>query len=371
MKRILLLSITVAFFICACIIFTRQFNCTIAQPFQKIALFYEKLNGKAVQCRLCPRECYISLGKKGFCGVRQNSNGELYSESFAKLVAIHIDPIEKKPLFHFLPGTTAFSIAAAGCNLKCAFCQNWEISQVPSETLRYIFLEPKDLIKKVQESKSPVIAYTYTEPTIFYEYMLETAQLAKKAGIRNVMHSSGYINEEPLRRLAPYLDAANIDIKGFTEDFYHKMTQGSLAPVLKSLKILKEFGVHLEITALLIPGYNDTQNSIAQMCDWIKENLGIDTPLHFSRFFPMYKLLSLSPTPAETLQASRQIALSRGLKYVYIGNLPGNQGEHTYCPRCHKIVIKRNGYFIVEKNLKNQACAFCAEKIEGVWNENP
>ncbi|MFA5118070.1 MAG: AmmeMemoRadiSam system radical SAM enzyme [Candidatus Omnitrophota bacterium] len=360
--------IIIIFFICSTLILLQQFNSGSAQPASKTAFFFDKLSQKAVKCRLCPRECYIPAGKKGFCGVRQNNDGRLISLSFAKAVAIHIDPVEKKPLFHFYPGASTFSVAAAGCNLKCSFCQNWEISQQPAEDLRYTYLEPGQLIKKAQESRSTMIAYTYTEPTIFYEYMLETARLAKEAGIRNVMHSNGYINEAPLRRLAPYLDAANIDLKGFTEDFYRKMTQGSIAPVLKSLKILKESNVHVEITMLLIPGYNDNKDEIALMCDWIKENLGADTPLHFSRFFPMYKLLSISPTPAEALQTARQTANSRGLKYVYIGNLPGNQGEHTYCPRCRKVIIKRIGYFIAENNIKNGACAFCGEKIAGMWN---
>ncbi len=370
MKNKTLYAIFIASCACFIIICLQHFNDAIAQPNQKTASFFDKLSQKTVKCRLCPRECIIPPGRKGFCGVRQNNDGVLVSLSFAKPVALHIDPIEKKPLFHFYPGASAFSIAAAGCNLKCSFCQNWEISQQPAETLRYIYLEPEQLIKKAQESKCPVIAYTYTEPTIFYEYMLETAKLAKKAGIRNVMHSNGYMNVAPLRELAPYLDAANIDLKGFTEDFYRKMTQGSLAPVLESLKILKASGVHLEITVLLIPGYNDTQEKIAQMCDWIKENLGAATPLHFSRFFPMYKLLSVSPTPPAVLQTARQTALSRGLKYVYIGNLPGNEGENTYCPRCHKAVIKRSGFFLVENNIKSGACAFCGEKIEGAWNED-
>ncbi len=340
---------------------------TIAEPPLKEALFYQKLDNKAVQCQLCPRRCVIPNGRRGFCGIRENRDGTLYTLSYAKAVSIHIDPIEKKPLFHFLPSTTAFSIATAGCNLKCKFCQNWEISQARPEEVEYTYIEPVDLVKNVKESGSRTLAYTYTEPTIFYEYMLETAKLAHKEGIKNVMHSNGFINEEPLRELAKYLDAANIDLKGFTEDYYSKMTEGGLEPVLKSLKILKEEGVHLELTNLVLSGYNDDPDSITKMCRWIKENLGPDIPLHFSRFFPMYKLMHLNPTPVETLERARQIALDCGLKYVYIGNVGGHRGENTYCPKCKKIVIERKGYFILQNNIENGKCKFCGEKIEGIW----
>jgi pyruvate formate lyase activating enzyme len=338
-----------------------------AQSPEKEALFYQKLENKIAQCQLCPRGCVIAAGRRGFCGVRENQDGTLYTLVYARPVAIHIDPIEKKPLFHFLPSTAAFSIATAGCNLKCKFCQNWEISQARPEEIEYIHIEPQDLLKKVKASGSPTIAYTYTEPTIFYEYMLEVAQLAKKEGIRNIMHSNGYINEAPLRQLAKYLDAANIDLKGFSDDYYHKLTEGTLEPVLKSLKILKEEGVHLEITNLVLSGFNDDPDTIRKMCVWIKENLGPDVPLHFSRFFPMYKLVSLNATPLETLEKARQIALDCGLKYVYIGNLAGHPAENTYCPKCKRIVIERRGYFILQNNLEDGKCKFCGEKIEGVW----
>jgi len=339
---------------------------TAAAP-QKEALFYDKLENKAVQCRLCPRNCFIPSGKRGFCGVRENREGALYALSYGKLVALHIDPIEKKPLFHFLPGTKAFSIATAGCNLKCKFCQNWEISQKLPEEVNYEYIAPEDLVKKIRESGCNVIAYTYTEPTIFYEYMLETAKLARACGIKNVMHSSGYVNEKPLRELAKYMDAANIDLKGFSDDYYVKMSEGTLEPVLKSLKVLKEEKVHLEITNLVLPGYNDDNENVTKMCLWIKENLGPETPLHFSRFWPLYKLAALNPTPLETLERARKIAQGAGLKYVYIGNMPGHDGESTYCPRCKKIVVKRSGYSILEINLANGKCKFCGEFIEGVW----
>ncbi|MDD4894767.1 MAG: AmmeMemoRadiSam system radical SAM enzyme [Candidatus Omnitrophica bacterium] len=333
----------------------------------KEALFYQKLKNKVVQCKLCPRECIISSGKRGFCGVRQNHDGVLFTLVYAKPVSMHVDPIEKKPLFHFLPGSSAFSVATVGCNLKCKFCQNWEISQRSPEEVEYMNLQPQDLIKKVEEAASPTIAYTYTEPTIFYEYMLETARLARQKGIRNIMHSSGYINEEPLRKLCKYLDAANIDLKGFTDDFYAKMSEATLGPVLRSLKILRQEGVHVEITNLILSGYNDDKESITAMCLWIKENLGADTPLHFSRAFPMYKLNMINPTPIDTLEKARGIAIDCGLKYVYIGNVGGNPAESTYCPNCNKILIRRVGYMVMESDLEDGKCKFCKENIAGIW----
>lgn len=335
----------------------------------KEALFYQKLENKGLQCHLCPRNCLIPDGGRGFCGVRENRGGRLYSLSYAKAVSVNdIDPIEKKPLFHFFPGSRTFSIATAGCNLRCKFCQNWQISQAKPEEVEYEYLEPPELVKRVKASGRPTLAYTYTEPTIFYEYMLETAELAKAAGIKNVMHSAGYINEEPLRRLAKFLDAANIDLKGFSNDYYSRMSEGTLEPVLKTLKLLKEEGVHLEITNLVLPGYNDDSETIRKMCLWIKENLGADTPVHFSRFFPMYKLISLNPTPVETLEKARKVALECGLKYVYIGNVAGHPGENTYCPKCKNTLIERRGYFILQNNIKDGKCKFCGEKIAGVWD---
>jgi len=337
------------------------------QPLKE-ALFYEKLGNKAVQCQLCPRRCFVGDGARGFCGIRENRGGIFYTLSYGKLVSSNdIDPIEKKPLFHFLPSTRTFSIATAGCNLKCKFCQNWEISQKLPEEVAYDYLEPAELVKRVKASGRPTIAYTYSEPTIFYEYMLETAKLAKEQGIRNIMHSNGYINEEPLRALAKYLDAANIDLKGFTNDFYAKMSQGTLDPVLSSLKVLKSEGVHLEITNLVLSGYNDDEDSVIKMCLWIKDNLGVDTPLHFSRAFPMYKLTGINPTPVETLERLRKIAMDCGLKYVYIGNVAGHPNESTYCPECKKIIIRRAGYFVEENFIEEGGCKFCGEEIKGVW----
>ncbi len=337
------------------------------QSLLKEALYYHKLDNKQVQCVLCPRRCVIPQGKRGFCGVRENQGGVLVSLVYAKPCSLHIDPIEKKPLFHVLPGAKAFSLATVGCNLKCKFCQNWQISQASPEDVVVEDVTPAAVIEQVKASGAPVIAYTYTEPTIYYEYMLDIAKLARASGIKNVMHSAGFINEEPLRQLAPYLDAANIDLKGFSDKFYSEMTLGHLDDVLRTLKILKSMGVWVEVTNLVIPGLNDDPQEIRRMCLWIKENLGPETPLHFSRFWPLHKLIHLSPTPVETLEAARKTALEAGLKYVYIGNVSGNEAENTYCPKCGKMVIGRSGYVITAFHVVNGRCAFCGEKIDGIW----
>ncbi|MFH1678310.1 MAG: AmmeMemoRadiSam system radical SAM enzyme [Candidatus Omnitrophota bacterium] len=341
---------------------------SFAQETLREAYFYKGLDNKNAQCQLCPRFCVIPDKRRGFCGARENRNGILYSLVYARPCAIHIDPIEKKPLFHFLPASYAFSIATAGCNLKCLFCQNWQISQAKPEEVDYTYLEPRELVERVKQSGTTTIAYTYTEPVIFYEYMLDTAKLARAQGIKNVMHSNGYINEEPLRRLCKYLDAANIDLKGFSRKYYSEMSQGALEPVLRTLKILKEEGVWIEITNLILTGLNDDSETMIKMCLWIKENLGDSVPVHFSRFRPMYKMLSLNPTPVAALEKARKIALDCGLKYIYIGNIPGHAGENTYCPNCGKEVISRSGYTVLAINLDEQGrCKFCLGDISGVW----
>lgn len=331
------------------------------------ALHYIKLDDKLVNCVLCPRRCVIPDGKRGFCGVRENRGGTLYSLVYAKPCSIHVEPIEKKPLFHVLPGSKAFSLATVGCNLRCKFCQNWQISQASPEDVDAMTLLPEEVVRQVKESGAPVIAYTYTEPTIYYEYMFDIARLAKKAGLKNIMHSAGFINEEPLRQLCPYLSAANIDLKGFSNRFYSEVTLGTVDDVLRTLKILKEEGVWTELTNLILPGLNDDPADIRKMCEWIRDNLGAATPLHFSRFWPMYKLINLSPTPIETLEKARQIALSVGLKYVYIGNVGETQGQHTSCPKCGRKIIERAGYVITAMHVIEGRCEFCGENIDGVW----
>lgn len=320
-----------------------------------------------VQCFLCPRNCTIPNGKYGFCRARKNIDGTLYTMGYGKPCSVAVDPIEKKPFFQFLPETNALSIASAGCSLRCKFCQNWQISQCSPEETRNYSLTPEQVVQYAKKYKCPSIAYTYSEPVNFYEYMFDTAKIAKENGVKNVVHTAGYINPEPLEKLCPYLDAVNVDLKGFKESYYKNVCGGSLAPVLNSLKILKKNNVWLEITNLILPGYNDSPEEIKKMCIWIKKNLGEDVPLHFSRFHPTYLMGNLPSTPITTLEKAAEVAKQVGLKYVYIGNVPGNSFENTFCPKCKKIVIRRAGYSILKNNIVNGKCKFCGEKIAGIW----
>ncbi len=348
------------------LIFGLYAGCYGQEKFHR-AFFFEKVEEQSVQCRLCPRNCLIPEGKYGLCRARKNINGVLYAMGYGKPCAVAIDPIEKKPFFHYLPGSRAFSIASAGCSLRCLFCQNWQISQFSPEETRNISLSPESVVKLAKEKNCPVIAYTYAEPVNFYEYMLDTAKIARSAGIKNVMHTAGYINQEPLETLLPFIDAANVDLKGFSQDYYRNICGGGLDDVLRTLKIMKKHKIWIEITTLIVPGYNDSDSEIKQLCDWVKNNLGPDTPIHFSRFQPMYKLAHLTATPYKTLEKAYKIAKKSGLRYVYIGNVYGNLYENTFCPKCGKIVIKRRGYEIVENNIKKGKCRFCGAKIAGVW----
>jgi len=333
----------------------------------RVASYWESLDGDRIKCGLCPRRCVVPSGGRGHCEVRENRDGVYYTLTYGNPCAIHVDPIEKKPFYHFLPTTTAFSIATAGCNLDCKFCQNWHISTARPEELANYDLPPEELVAAAVESGSPSIAYTYSEPTIFFEYMLECAKLARARGLRNVYHSNGYIEPAPLRELAAFLDAANVDLKGFTEEYYEEMSGASLAPVLRSLKILKEEGVHLEITTLLVPGMNDDPGELAEMCRWIRDNLGASVPVHFSRFHPQHRLRNLPPTPVERLELAREIALREGLEYVYIGNVPGHEANSTYCPVCSEELIHRIGYSVEMAGPVEGKCPHCGAAIDGVW----
>jgi pyruvate formate lyase activating enzyme len=336
---------------------------------KKEAMFYKKIDDQTIQCSLCPRNCVLTDGLKGFCRARAPQNGIHYSLAYANPTAVHIDPIEKKPLFHFLPATTAFSIATAGCNFRCKYCQNWQISQSSPEETENYYLSPGDVVKQALDYKCPTIAYTYTEPSIFYEYMLDTAKLAKIQGIKNMYHSNGSLNPEPAGQLALYLDAADIDLKGFNQEFYSSICEGYLETVLNTLKILKKNNVWVEITNLVVPTLNDSMPQIKDMCVWVKDNLGKDTPVHFSRFQPQYKLMNLPATPVSTLEGARDIAMAAGLNFVYIGNVPGHMAESTYCPQCKKAVIRRVGYAILEINLDSQGRSKCCNyPIAGVWS---
>jgi pyruvate formate lyase activating enzyme len=339
-----------------------------AKPAPKVASYWQKIKDNIVQCALCPRRCVLDNGQRGFCTVRINRQGTLYTLGYANPVSVHIDPIEKKPFFHVAPGQPIFSLAVAGCNMRCIFCQNWQISQSRPDEVESYYLPPEEVVNKTMESGCRFIAYTYTEPTVFYEYMLDIAKIAKDKGIKNTMHSCGYINPEPLKELLKYIYAANVDLKGFSDEFYAKVgSMAKLQPVLETLKTIKQAGVWLEITNLVIPGLNDDPKKIEEMCVWIKENLGDDVPLHFSRFMPQFKLQNLPPTPIEKLEEAWRIAKATGLKYVYIGNVPGHPAENTYCPNCGKAVVKRIGYEILEINIHDGKCKFCGYKIAGRW----
>jgi len=333
----------------------------------KLSPYFTSLERGEIQCELCPHRCRVAKGKRGLCRVRENRDGKYYSLVYGNPCAIHLDPIEKKPFSHVLPGTTSFSLATAGCNFQCKFCQNWEISQAFPEDVYSYDVPPELIVSRAKEIGARSVAYTYVEPMIFYEYMSDISLLAKKAGLLNVTHSNGFINPAPLKNLCKVLDAVNIDLKGFTENFYRELCGGELSPVLETLKTLKKEKVHLEITTLIIPTKNDEMSVIKEMCVWIKKELGEDTPIHFSRFYPLYKLKTLPPTPVSTLEMAREVALSAGLEYVYVGNIPGHAGENTFCPKCKKMVIQRTGYMVGEIHLKDGKCRYCGRPISGIW----
>ena len=320
-----------------------------------------------VRCTLCPKYCDIAPGESGECRVRVNVDGALKAVVYGHPVSVHMDPIEKKPLFNFLPGSKIFSLATVGCNLHCRNCQNWQISQAnPEETDAY-HLPPKQLVAKASQLGSRSIAYTYTEPIVYYEYALDCAAVAREAGIRNVMVTAGYGNPAPLKRLFALTDAANIDFKAFSEKFYRDVCGASLAPVLDALLLARGLEVHIEVTNLLIPTLNDSEAEIRKLVTWVARNLGEDTPLHFSRFRPQYKMTNLPPTPAATLIRARELALGAGLYYVYIGNWYSKRGENTYCPGCGELLIQRKGYQILTNTINDGACPHCKRAVEGVW----
>jgi len=331
------------------------------------ARYYEKLDHKKIKCVLCPRECLIDDQERGYCGVRENRNGTYYTLVYSNPCSAHIDPIEKKPLFHFLPGSLAFSIATVGCNIMCKFCQNWQISQVRPEQIKTYTMTPETIARIARERNSASIAYTYTEPVIFAEYMYDCAVEGRKKNVKSVMISNGYIKKEPMKDLCKVLDAVKIDLKAYTEKFYKDLCAGELKPVLDTLVLLKTEGMWTEIVYLIIPTLNDKEKELKDMCKWIYRELGPDVPIHFSRFYPQYMIKNLPPTPLKTLETARNIALEEGLNYAYIGNISPHEGENTYCHKCGKPVIKRMGYTIVDSQIKNGQCSFCKSKIPGVW----
>lgn len=318
-------------------------------------------------CELCPKMCRIPDGQSGDCRARIAIDGELRAVTYGKPCAVHIDPIEKKPLFHVMPGTRMLSLAGAGCNLHCKFCQNWTISQAAPQDLRSIDLPPEMVVKAAMAQRCRSIAYTYTDPVIFYEYVLDTASLARTKGLLNATVTAGYINREPLDMLCKVVDASNSDLKAFSDRFYREMCDGTLKPVLDGMVTMRGHGVWVEITNLVIPTFNDDLDLIRRMCRWILKNLGEDTPLHFTRFHPMYKIRNLPPTPVEILLKARQEALEIGLHYVYVGNVLGTDAENTYCPSDGAVLIRRRGFYVLENNLVNGRCPKCGLAIPGIW----
>lgn len=338
-----------------------------SKGFVREAMYYKKLEEGRIECEICPRACKVAPKERGYCGVRENMDGKYMTLVYGRACSANVDPIEKKPLSHFLPGSKALSIATAGCNIECKFCQNWEISQFRPEQVRSIALWPETLVAEAKLNKIESIAFTYTEPVIFYEYMLDTAKLAKKKGVESVMISNGYIQEKPMAELCKSLSAVKIDLKAFTEKFYTELCSGKLQPVLDTLRLLKKHKMWFEIVVLIIPTHNDDEQEIELMCSWILDELGPDVPIHFSRFHPTYKIKNLPPTPISTLARAREIAMQKGLHYAYMGNVPGHKGEWTYCPDCKKPVVKRVGYSIADLSIVDGNCRYCGHPIAGVW----
>jgi pyruvate formate lyase activating enzyme len=335
----------------------------------KQAMFQEAQEGGKVLCGLCSHRCLIPRGKRGICAVRENREGILYTLVYDKVIAQNIDPVEKKPLFHFLPGSLSYSIATPGCNFRCLHCQNADISQLPRNHGGVVLGEnvpPDEIVVAAQRHGCASISYTYTEPTIYFELAYETARLAVESGLKNVFVTNGYITPEALETISPYLHAANIDLKGFSDDFYKKVCGARLQPVLDAIRRYKELGIWIEITTLVIPGHNDSDAELKKIAEFIR-SVGEDVPWHVSRFHPTYKLTDKPVTPVDTLTRARQIGLDTGLRYVYEGNIPG-EGEDTSCPSCKKVLVKRIGFRVLEKRMKEGKCEYCGTKVDGVWS---
>jgi len=331
------------------------------------ASWYKKLEEGRVECQLCPQACTVADAERGTCGVRENRGGTYVTLVHSLACSIHADPIEKKPLFHVMPGELALSYATAGCNIECKFCQNWEISQFRPEQVRSIYLPPEALVDAAKRSKAKLTAATYSEPVIFWEYVRDAAQAARKAGLAPTVVTNGYIQEKPLKEVLPLLSAVKVDLKSFREKFYRDQLRGKLEPVLKALEIIRGADVWLEIVVLLIPTLNDSEAEVRDLSRWVKSNLGADVPVHFTRFHPTYRLTDLPPTPVKTLERAWNVARAEGLNYVYLGNLPTHPGENTYCPGCGEVLIRRLGFKILENRLNQGACPDCERKIPGVW----
>ena len=334
------------------------------------AMFYKRLNKNTVQCEICFRECVIKEGNRSFCRNKKNIDGRLYNLVHSRPSAVHIDPIEKEPALHMLPGTSILCFGTAGCNFRCKFCQNWHLSQRSIEEMTYTYdLSPEDAVRMAIKRNIPTLSFTYNDPISFYEYVYDVARLAKQKGLKILWHSNGTLSPRPLRELLKYTDAVTLDLKGFTDKFYRETSSAELEPALKALKIIRDEGIWLEIVNLHIPTLNDNPQDVRRMCLWIKENLGKYTPLHFSRFYPSYRLTNLPPTPVETLEQAHKIAKEVGLEYVTIGNVAGHRYNSTFCPKCEKRLIHRIHFRVLSNNIEDGKCKFCGYRIPGIWSK--
>ncbi|MBZ5651932.1 MAG: AmmeMemoRadiSam system radical SAM enzyme [Acidobacteriia bacterium] len=336
--------------------------------FRVEARFYEKLPGKNVRCKLCPRGCVVGDRQRGHCRVRENRGGTYYSLVHSRVCAAHIDPIEKKPFFHFHPGILAFSLATAGCNVNCKFCQNWEISQAKPEDLPARYMPPADVAVLAKQNQCPAVAFTYSEPTVFNEFVTDAADAAREQGTKAVVVSNGFIQQEPLKRLCKHVDAIKIDLKAFSAKYYREVVNAELQPVLDTLVTTRKEAKWMEIVHLVVPTLNDSDTEFRDLARWIKANLGSDVPIHFTRFQPLYLLKNLPPTPVETLERAKAIADTEGLQYAYIGNVPGHPAENTCCPKCHRLLIERAGFTITQNHIRKGKCEYCQHVIPGVWS---
>jgi len=335
------------------------------------AYLYEPLEDNKVKCNLCSHRCVIKDGRRGLCSVRENQAGTLHTLVYGKVIARHVDPIEKKPLFHFLPGSLSYSIATVGCNFRCKFCQNADIAQMPGDHKGIIMgdrVTPEEMVDAAAKAGCRSISYTYTEPTVFFELAYDTARIAHVRGMRNVFVTNGYMTAEALEMIKPYLDAANVDLKAFTETYYKNQCGARLKHVQKTLKRMKACGIFVEVTTLIVPGLNDDSAELKALAGFIANDLGTDTPWHISRFHPTYKLTDRPPTPVKTLSTAREIGMQAGLKYVYTGNVPGNTGENTFCPGCGEIVIERWGFQVGNVRIQEGKCSQCGTGVEGIWD---
>lgn len=332
------------------------------------ASWYRRLPDRRVECQLCPRACQVADQERGGCGVRENRGGVYYTLVHSQPCTVHLDPIEKKPFFHVLPGARALSWATAGCNVECKFCQNWEISQFRPEQVASTWLPPEELARQARAAGAPLLAATYSEPVVFWEYVRDTAVAARAVGVRSTVVTNGYIAETPLKEVLPHLAAVKVDLKSFREAFYRDVLRGELKPVLRTLEVIRAAGVWLEIVVLLIPTLNDAESEVRELARWVVAHLGRDVPVHFTRFHPTYRLTNLPPTPVATLERAHAAARAEGLRFVYLGNLPGHPAENTVCPDCGALLIRRTGFVVRENHLRRGACPTCNRAVPGVWS---